>query len=194
MTLKDTIQDLFQKYSVALEVEDKPEETPAEMQMKKLENGTEVYTEEEFSEGASVFVMNEEGEKIPLPDGDYEMEDGGKIQVEDGKVKEISAEEEKEEEEVKEEEMSEETAPPFVTAKQVASMIQEAMGVVEQQLSAVVKEKEEELKTLKEELSATKKAAAEPVARAAKTQVVEQVDLSSLSVAQRINHIHGKFS
>jgi hypothetical protein len=189
MTLKDRIQDLFTKYSVALEVEEKPEETPAEMQMKKLDNGTEVYTEEEFSEGASVFVMNEEGEKIPLPDGEYTMEDGGTLEVEDGKVAMMGGDKKEEEEE-----MSEET--PFATVEQVADMITKALGIVQEDFAAQLASKDKEVEQAKEELAATKKeAAAAPVARAAQEKFTQpSKPIGQMTAQERVAFISNQFT
>ncbi len=102
MTLKERISDLFEKYSVELEVEEKEE---VQMATAKLESGQEIMTDaESFAVGVEVFVMNDENEKIPLPNGDYTLEDGTSVKVEDGKVSEMEAKTEAEEEE-KEEEM-----------------------------------------------------------------------------------------
>lgn len=53
-----------------------------------LENGTIIFTDAEgFEDGAEVYIVNEEGEKIPLPDGDYTLEDGTTLTISDsGKI------------------------------------------------------------------------------------------------------------
>ena len=45
--------------------------------------------EEDLKEGDSVYVRDEEGNRVPAPDGDYTTEDGKVIKVADGKVSEI---------------------------------------------------------------------------------------------------------
>lgn len=45
--------------------------------------------EEDLKEGDSVYVRDEEGNRVPAPDGDYTTEDGKVIKVSDGKVTEI---------------------------------------------------------------------------------------------------------
>ena len=45
--------------------------------------------EEDLKEGDAVFVRDEEGNRVPAPDGDYTTEDGKVIKVADGKVTEI---------------------------------------------------------------------------------------------------------
>lgn len=45
--------------------------------------------EGDLEAGAEVFILNEEGERVAAPDGDYKTEDGKVIKVVDGKVAEI---------------------------------------------------------------------------------------------------------
>ena len=45
--------------------------------------------EEDLKEGDAVYVRDEEGNRVPAPDGDYTTEDGKVIKVSDGKVTEI---------------------------------------------------------------------------------------------------------
>lgn len=45
--------------------------------------------EEDLKEGDAVYIRDEEGNRIPAPDGDYTTEDGKVIKVADGKVTEI---------------------------------------------------------------------------------------------------------
>ena len=69
--------------------------------------------------GSSVFVMNEE-EKVELPDGSYDLDDAGTIEVKDGSVEsmgEAEAESEVQEEEVSEEVEAEEV--PEAVAEEV---------------------------------------------------------------------------
>lgn len=82
MTLSERINDLFNKFDVNL----KTQEIEVNLEAQAvLENGTIIYTDAaSFEEGADVYIINEEGEKIPLPDGDYTLEDGGSIKISDG--------------------------------------------------------------------------------------------------------------
>lgn len=45
--------------------------------------------EEDLKEGDAVYIRDEEGNRVPAPDGDYVTEDGKVIKVADGKVTEI---------------------------------------------------------------------------------------------------------
>jgi len=67
-------------------------EIKVELEERELQNGTKI-TAEKFEEGASVFILTESGdeeEKISLPVGNYEMNDGTVLVVsEEGKIGEI---------------------------------------------------------------------------------------------------------
>ena len=110
MTLKERISDIFEKYSVELAVEEKEENKEvALMATAVLESGQEIMTDADaFAVGVSAFVVNDEGERIPLPDGDYKLQDGSMLVVAEGAVVEVNeatTEPEVEAEEEKEEEM-----------------------------------------------------------------------------------------
>lgn len=77
--------------------------TRVELEDKKLDNGT-VISADEFAEGQPVFIVTED-ERIPMPIGEYMMEDGSMLVVEEeGVIAAIKAADEAEEEEVVEEE------------------------------------------------------------------------------------------
>jgi cysteinyl-tRNA synthetase len=123
-----------------------------------LENGT-VIEAEEFAAGKEVFIVTED-DRVPMPVGEYTLEDGRSVVVEEeGVIASIAeaAEEpvaEEEEVEAKQEETSEELATEFATKEQ----FNELKAMVEQltvNLSDVLKSKEVELSEVKEELSET---------------------------------------
>ena len=97
--------------------------TRVELEDKKLDNGT-VISADEFAEGQPVFIVTED-ERIPMPVGEYNMEDGSMLVVEEeGVIASISAEAEEEvveevEQEVVEEEMSEVKEPKKVVESTV---------------------------------------------------------------------------
>lgn len=77
--------------------------TRVELEDRKLDNGT-VISADEFAEGQPVFIVTED-ERIPMPVGEYEMEDGSMLVVEEeGVIAAIKSAEEEEVEEVVEEE------------------------------------------------------------------------------------------
>ncbi len=95
----------------------------------KLENGT-VLEAEAFEAGQEIFVVNEE-ERIPVPQGEYNMEDGRILVVAEdgiiGEIKEAEAQEEEEQEaevEQKEEvEMEQETKEPKKVVKSISEEV-----------------------------------------------------------------------
>ena len=95
--------------------------TRVELEDRKLDNGT-VISADEFAEGQPVFIVTED-ERIPMPVGEYEMEDGSMLVVEEeGVIGAIKAQEEEVEEEVTEEveeEMSEVKEPKKVVESTV---------------------------------------------------------------------------
>mgnify|MGYP003149381744 FL=1 len=209
MTLKERISDLFEKYSVELEVEEKEE---VQMATAKLESGQEIMTDaESFAVGVEVFVMNDENEKIPLPNGEYSLEDGTSLKVEDGKVSEMEAKTEAEEEEKEEEmaygdkdkdeeKMSEEpkaeeskeveeveASAEVLTREDVAGMIAEAIEATKAEFSSQIEERDAKITELS-------KQATKSLSRAPKMEAPAPVDLKSLSIQERVAAIHNQFS
>jgi len=193
MTLKERISDIFDKYSVELSVEENAE---VKFAVATLDSGQEIQTEaDSFAVGASVFVVNDEGEQIPLPDGEYTLQDGSMLVVAEGAVTEVKeaaeepaveAEEEKEEEmtaEVKEVEASTEV----LTREAVAGMIAEAIEATKAEFSAQIEERDAKITELS-------KQATKSLSRAPKMEAVAPVDLKSLSIQERVAAIHNQFS
>lgn len=105
----------------------------------KLENGT-VLEADEFKSGQEVFILTED-EKVAMPIGEYELEDGRILSIaEEGVISELK--EEKEEEEAPAEEEKEEMG--YATKEELA----EVKKMVEE-IKAMLEPKEE-----KEEMSA----------------------------------------
>ena len=135
------------------------EETKVELAQMILENGT-VIEAEEFAPEFEVFIITEE-DKIALPVGEYELEDGRILVVEEeGIIKEIKSEEaESPEVEVEVEAAEEEMG--YVKKEELAAVVEEIKAMIDE-LKAGMKEKEEMAAELaeveakvKEELSAT---------------------------------------
>ena len=72
------------------------------LEQMKLDNGT-VLEAEAFEKDNEVFIVTED-EKVPVPSGEYQMEDGKILVVEEGIISDIKEMEEEVEEEVVEEE------------------------------------------------------------------------------------------
>ena len=108
------------------------------LEQAKLDNGT-VIEADSFESGVEVFIVTED-EKVALPVGEYDLEDGKiLVVVEDGLISEIKdAEteevEETEVEEVEEVEASEEESLGYATKEELAevkSMIEEIKAMLE---------------------------------------------------------------
>lgn len=81
MTIQERVQDIFNRFNVNLKVE----ESRTELAEAALDNGTVIYTDgDDFVEGDEAYIINDEGERIPLPPGDYTFKDGGVISIADG--------------------------------------------------------------------------------------------------------------
>ena len=127
----------------------------------KLSDGVTVLEAEMFEAGNEVFVVTEDEQKIALPMGEYEMEDGRiLVVVEEGiisEIKEKEAEEEEKEEEApieeeakKEQEMETAKASP---KKTIESVVKETFFSEIENL----KKENEELKAQIEKLSKVEK-------------------------------------
>ena len=180
MNLQERVAALFSKYSAMLSEE---KVTLAEA---TLQGGQVIQTEaEEWAIGVPVFVVNDEGEQIPLPDGEYTLEDGTVFTVAEGVVTEWEMPEAPVEEAKKEEEMSSDS----LTREEVQNMILDALKGVEQKLSAIAKAVEE--KEAKIEKLGKASTAKVPKAPARKEQA--PLNLANLSTAERVAIIQNRF-
>lgn len=222
MTIQERVQEVFNRFNVNLTVS---EEKRTEMAEATLENGTVIYTDaEQFAEGVEAYIINDEGENIPLPPGDYTLADGGVIVVGDGGVvtsvgeateevveevvEEVEASEETQEVEASEEteEVQAEETPSYVTKAEVEEMIAAAFEALnkddKEEMSADTPEpkKEEdavavELAAVKAELEAIQKQAAEAgLKHQAPTTKREPLDLKNLSTQERVSALLNNFS
>ena len=195
MTLKERISDIFEKYSVELAVEEKEEtQEVALMATAVLESGQEIMTDADaFAVGVSAFVVNDEGERIPLPDGDYKLQDGSLLVVAEGAVVEVNeatTEPEVEAEEEKEEEMKAEeveASSEVLTREAVEGMIAEAIEATKKEFSSQIEERDAKITELSKQASPS-------IPRAPKMEAPVSVDLKSLSIQERVAAIHNQFS
>ena len=119
----------------------------------KLGDGVTVLEAEMFEAGNEVFVVTEDEQKIALPVGEYELEDGRiLVVVEEGIIAEIK------EKEVEEEEVEEVETPAEEEAKKEPEMSEEAPKQIKKTVESIVKEtffsEMESLKKENEELKA----------------------------------------
>ena len=156
------------------------------LEQMKLENGT-VLEADKFETGNEIFIVTED-ERVALPVGEYVLEDGQTLVIEEeGIIKEMKSEnEEAEEVEVEVEAEEEKEEMSYATKEELAevkSMIEEIKAMLEpkEEMSEEVKEEKQELSSqevvneipeeVKQELS---EPAAEPIntnAEISKTEV-----------------------
>ena len=153
-----------------------------------LEGGTKIYTTaESWEAGVDIYVVNDEGEEIPVPAGEYVLEDGTVIIVEEaGVVAEINAKKEEEEKpEMSEEEVeqSEETAEESYSKEDVLNLIEAAVSKLRTEFSSELEKKNEEIETLKAEFS-------KPLPKAPKAvEPMKREDLVGKSTSERVSMI-----
>jgi hypothetical protein len=124
------------------------------LEQMKLMDGVTVLEADMFEAGNEIFVVTEDEQKIPVPVGEYEMEDGRMlIVVEEGIISEVK-EKEEEEEEVEVEEPIEEEAKKeqeMETAKSAPKKVVES--VIKESFFSEIEALKKENETLKAELS-----------------------------------------
>jgi hypothetical protein len=158
--IKEQIKSVFAKYgiepsSVGIKFE---EEAAAELKFSvegTLNDGTKIYsTANEWVVGVDIYTMDAEGNPVPVPAGEYMLEDGvTKVVVgEDGMVAEIEREEQSTE-------MSSEDLVAVIgsLSERIAALETEKTS-----LSAAVESAKNEVATVKAELASVKKAPAVP--------------------------------
>jgi len=217
MTITERVQEVFNKFNVKLTVTEEPR---TEMAEAALDNGTVVYTDAEaFAEGVEAYIINDEGEKIPLPPGDYALEDGRTLVIGEGGLVSSIGEpsEEVEEVEASEEveveiEVEAEEEPAYVTKAEVEEMIKAALESIndkeemsvnpeapkeakEEVKEEVVDEVAVELAAVKAQLEDMKKQAAEAgLKHKAPSVKREPLNLKNLSTQERVSALLQNFS
>ncbi len=147
------------------------------LEQMKLENGT-VLEAESFEKDSEVFIVTED-EKVPVPSGEYSLEDGKVLVVNEGVISEIKDAEEVEEdneevveeEATQEEELSEEVYASKDEVAELKAIIEDLKAKLELKdqetaeeiglaMTTMLSEQEEVEEAVKEELS---QPAAEPI-------------------------------
>ena len=149
-----------------------------------LKDGTLIGTDaEEWTVGVLAYVVTEEGDKMPLPTGEFELEDGRVMVIEDGTVTEI-----RDAVVVEEEVIEEEVVEASVSKKELIAVLEE-----------LSKEFDSKMENLAKELSGSLKnfSAANPVHKKSinKVQKVEFAKpLAEMNTAERAMSIFSKSS
>jgi hypothetical protein len=123
-----------------------------ELAQAKLENGT-VLEAEAFEAGNEIFILTDD-EKVAVPVGEYQMEDGQILVVSEegliGEIKSAEQEEEVEASEEVEEQLEEEVETKYATKEELAevkSLVEEIKTMIEkkEEMSEVEEQVKEEL-------------------------------------------------
>jgi len=123
-----------------------------ELAQAKLENGT-VLEAEAFEAGKEIFILTDD-EKVAVPVGEYQMEDGQILVVSEegliGEIKSAKEEEEVEASEEVEEQLEEEVEAKYATKEELAevkSLVEEIKTMIEkkEEMSEVEEQVKEEL-------------------------------------------------
>jgi hypothetical protein len=148
--LKSVREFLEQKFSVKLKLE----EMEVKLAQMKLADGVTVLEFDSLEVGKEVFIVSENG-NVPLPIGEYELEDGQMLEVyEDGIIGEVAAKEDEkapmEEAEPEAEVPVEASTEPTQTAKKVIRSTIEEQHFASQEevneLKSIIAELKEQLK------------------------------------------------
>lgn len=164
--IKEQIKSVFNKYGIdpsTVGIKFEEETTAAEAPATEvkfavegtLADGTKIYsTADEWVVGVDIYTQDAEGNPVPVPAGEYLLEDGvTKVYVgEDGKIEEISREEQSTE-------MSSEDLVAVIG--QLSERIA-ALEVEKTELAAAVETAKKDAEALKTELASVKKAPAVP--------------------------------
>tara|TARA_R100001443_G_scaffold13007_2_gene22936 strand:- start:2755 stop:3291 length:537 start_codon:yes stop_codon:yes gene_type:complete len=141
-----------------------------------LKDGTMIGTDaEEWAVGVLAYVVAETGEKMPLPTGEFELEDGRVLVIEDGTITEIREAEVVEEEVV--EEVTEEVEAG-VSKKELIAVLEQMNKDFDAKLEALGKEIKKDL---------TKFSASKPITKMSNRpqRVIVQKDIKEMNTAER---------
>ena len=157
-----------------------------------LVDGVTMIQADMFEQGNAVSIMNED-ELIPLPIGDYELEDGRMLMVvEEGIISEIKDKEEEEVEEVEEvappavEEMETEVKPSTQAVKKTIK------SVIEEQHFSEIEELKKEIELLKTENTELKAVTVEEVEEVVELEEVKPIVPNPESQAERVEFKFGR--
>jgi len=162
----------------------------------KLENGT-IIEAEEMAQGNEVFIVTEE-ERIAMPIGEYQLEDGQVLIVEEeGIIASVGAAEEAPEEEVEaSEEVAEEISEELSeeSTEEVELEEKEEMGYATKEELAEVKDMIEEIKAMIEKKEEMSEDVSEEVQEEVKEELsaVEKVTHNPETEQKKMNFLYGQ--
>ena len=195
--------DMLNKVKEVLGVELNEETQEVKLAQATLENGT-VIESEDFAAGSEVFIVTED-EKVALPVGEYTLEDGETLKIEEegviasiGAAEEEAPEEEVEAAEEEKEEMGYATKEELAEVKEMIEEIKAMLEPKEEMSSEEVEETKEELseettEEVKEEVELS--AVEEPIAKVTHNPEIEnKVNLNVYGQKRQMNTMDRVFS
>lgn len=193
MDVLENIFALFSKYDVKQKDTDNGDE-PQKFAEARLEDGTMIMTPaEEMAEGVEVYVSNDDGEQMPVPDGTYTLESGEEIVVSEGKIQSIQAAGGGDDDEVeakKKKEEEEKMAAEKKLQEQIDAAVAKALADQKQDFEKQLKEKDEKVAELEAKFEKH-----QGVPRGGSDEPKpEKIDLSKMNPNQRINALHKIYS
>ena len=151
-------KDILKKFHVLFEKVNEAVEDDSQLEFMAegvLEGGTKIFTTADaWAEGVDIYVVNEEGEQVPVPVGEYTLEDGTMVIVEEaGIVARIEEkQEEAEEAEQAEEEEEEVEQSEDYSKEDVLIFIETEVSKLRTEFSTQLEAKDQEIERLKAEI------------------------------------------
>jgi hypothetical protein len=179
--LKSVREFLEQKFNVKLKLE----QMEVKLAQMKLADGVTVLEFDALEVGKEVFIVSENG-NVPMPIGEYELEDGNMLEIyEDGIIGEIASKEEEqppmeEKEPVAEVPVEASVEAPQVAKKTVETVSKETYFSEMEELKREITELKEQLKLKEEVKEVVLEETPKPITfNPENKQEVKQVKLSS---------------
>ena len=185
-TMIEKVRELFAKHEVQLSVDELKAEAEAtaeaavevKLAAAMLDSGQEIQTSAEaFAEGADVFVVNDAGEQVPLPDGSYTLEGGATFEVAEGVITSMMEAEEVEQAS----EAPAEQVETNLSKEEVASMIKEAVTELASHVDKLLESKDAELQKLSSQAAGKINRLEAPAKKS-----FSQAELAAMPLNQRI--------
>ena len=149
-----------------------------------LKDGTLIGTDaEEWTVGVIAYVVTEEGDKMPLPTGEFELEDGRVMVIEDGTVTEI-----RDAVVIEEEVIEEEAIEASVSKKELIAVLEELSKDFDSKIENLAKELSGSLKNF----SASKPVHKKSINRVQKVEFAKP--MTEMNAAERAMAIFSKSS
>jgi hypothetical protein len=182
--LKSVREFLEQKFSVKLKLE----QMEVKLAQMKLADGVTVLEFDSLEVGMEIFIVSENG-NVPLPNGEYELEDGQMLEVyEDGIIGEVAAKEEEaapmeEKEPIAEVPVEASTEPTQTAKKTVETVSKETYFSEMEELKREITELKEQLKQKEEVKEVVLEETPKPITfNPENVQKMEQIKLTAQNV------------